>query len=93
MAVLFNHRFRGGVSSAGPASYATGGFSLDLTTELPHTSSPVAAQVETDSTTYGARYDLANSKVVAIVRATGAEVNSTTDLSSVTFYVTGDFAK
>lgn len=91
--VLFNHRFMGGVSEAGPASYATGGFALDLETALPHSAQPAAVLVDTDSTTYGARYDLTNKKVIGIVRATGAEVTATTNLSSVTFSVVGFFAK
>ena len=91
--VLFNHRFMGGVSEAGPASYATGGFALDLETALPHSSQPAAVLVDTNSTTYGARYDLANKKVIAIVRATGAEVTAATNLSSVTFSAVGFFAK
>lgn len=90
--VLFNHRFMGGVSEAGPASYATGGIALDLETAIPHSAQPAAVLVDTDSTTYGARYDLANKKIVALVRATGAEVANATDLSAVTFSVVGFFA-
>lgn len=93
MAVLFNHRFMGGISTAGPASYATGGIALDFETALPHSRQPAAVLVDTDSTTYGARYDLANKKVIGIVRATGAEVTATTNLSAVTFSAVAFFDK
>lgn len=93
MAVLFNHRFMGGISTAGPASYATGGIALDFETALPHSAQPAAVLVDTDSTTYGARYDLANKKIVALVRATGAEVANATNLSAVTFSSVAFFDK
>lgn len=93
MAVLFNHRFMGGVSTAGPPSYTTGGIALDFEVELPHSAQPTAVLVETNSTTYGARYDLANKKIVALVRATGEEVTNATDLSAVTFSSVAFFDK
>jgi hypothetical protein len=90
---LFSHRFHGGVSLSGPASYAAGGFACDNAAILGRSRDPSLVLVDTDSTTYGARFDLAAKKVVAIVRATGAQVADAVNLSTVTFYVLSHYDK
>lgn len=74
-------------SIAGPASYATGGFAFNPNNESGNPNTVGTAFIDPQNTTYEARFDYANKKIIAIVRATGAEVTATTDLSGVTFKV------
>lgn len=90
---LYSHRFTGGVSLAGPASYATGGFDCDNAAILGRSRDPSLVLVDTNSTVHMGRFDLATKKIVAIVRATGAEVANAVDLSGVTFYVASFYDK
>lgn len=77
-------------SLTGPASYSTGGFAHGVAEAAGYGShiAEVNAHVNVRSTTYGAYYDKSTGKIVAFVRATGAEVTGATDLSSVVFEIT-----
>lgn len=77
-------------SLTGPASYATNGFVHGVAEAAGFGShiTEVGAHVNVRSTTYGGYYNKSTGKIVAVVRATGAEVTATTDLSGVTFEIT-----
>jgi len=84
---------QGVATTVGPASYATGGFALDLVTDESLPAQPFECHIRcTDGNgvpdaTYVAEWDSSNSKIVAFVRATGAEVAAAVDLSGVTFRI------
>lgn len=77
-------------SLTGPASYATGGFVHGVAEAAGYGGHITETNVHVNarSTTYGAYYNKSTGKIVAFVRATGAEVTAATNLSSVTFEVT-----
>lgn len=72
-------------SYTGPASYATGGFTADLATDMSLTGT-IAHSVITSSTGYAGVYDSLNTKIKSYTSG-GTETTATTNLSGVTFNV------
>lgn len=77
-------------SITGPASYLAGGFSPELgaAAGFGEHIEITNAHINVRSTTYDGYYNKATGKIIAVVRATGAEVADTTNLSSVVFEMT-----
>lgn len=82
---------QGVVSQAGPASYASGGFAVDIKTDLGLQNDPsivLAVQeinIGTTAYTYDAVYDSTNKKLVLYSAGTTTEVSASTDVSGFTF--------
>lgn len=72
---------------AGPASYATNGFTADVATDLEVTTANIKHAIVTSDAGYSAAFNGTWNKIVAYASG-GTEVTATTDLSSVTFTLT-----
>lgn len=78
-------------SYTGPASYATGGFAIDLATDQSLGNDPFKVDVKVITTAGGApaagyygEYDYTDKKIVVFVRTTGVETAGAVDLSALT---------
>ena len=72
---------------AGPASYATNGFTADVATDLEVTVAKIKHAIVTSDAGYTASFNGTYDKIVAYASG-GTEVTATTDLSGVTFTLT-----
>ena len=73
-------------TAKGPASYTTGGETMDLTTDISMSGTLVTCDLKNNdgSGAYYSNYDYTNNKLLFFVSATGVEVSSGTDLSGLT---------
>ena len=72
---------------AGPASYATGGFTADIATDFGISESDIDYVVNTSDSGYTGAFDAGNDKILSYTSG-GTETTATTDLQMVTFQVT-----